>query len=147
MASQTASAAKKRLHRFLFGDPDRTDLIASLPRRRQETLADLAYAGNSREASAKLAQWERERAQARSTASKKAAATRFETRRARAVDKILRAFGRDANPRTVRRNSYLWDSKIVREIESRPVNDMQTWVINQARRRVKPGETNPLWYR
>lgn len=147
MAANPASAALKRLQRFFFGEAERTDRIASLPRRQQEELADLAYTQGSKAASERLEQITTDRTRIRSAASKKAAFSKSEYRRAAAIDKILRTLGNAASAKTVRRNSYLWTPAVLKKIESQTGSSLREWIITQARKRMKPGQTNPMWYR
>lgn len=149
MSAESASAARRRLSRFLFDDPDRTDQIITLSKRQQNELVDLAYSGDTRGARAKLAEYTSARSKQRSASSKKAAYTRAEYRRAKAVDTLLRML-RNTNKKyretTVRRHSYLWTSRHYKAIESKPESVLSSWVTTEARKKMRPGETNPMWY-
>jgi len=149
MATDSASAARKRLNRFLFDDPDRTDQIIALSKRQQDEVVDLAYNGDTKGARAKLAEYTSARSKSRSASSKKAAYTRAEYRRAKAVDILLRMLRNTAkkhSERSVRRHSYMWTSRHYKAIETLPESVLSSWVTTEARKKMKPGETNPMWY-
>lgn len=142
----TVSAARKRLHRFLFDSPERTDQLAGLKKAQQEELVDLVWSGRSAEARAKLTRYVEEQHTARSEASIRAAATKLGSRRDKAVYKILDAFGALARPRQVWAGSKLYTVDDVRSIEKKRGVDLVVWVQSKASIPVPFGEANPFWY-
>jgi hypothetical protein len=142
----TISAARKRLQRFLFDDPERTDQILALNKTRQAEITDLVWEGRTGEARDKLAEYTAEKHRIRSEASTKSASVTFKKRRDRAVYKLLDAFGALASPRTVWKGSKDYTIDDLRAIEQRSGVDLVVWVQSKARIPVPFGKANPFWY-
>lgn len=146
------SAARKRVDRFLFADPDRTDQILALSSRQQNELIDLAWSGDGKAARTRLAEYTRERHATRSAASAKAAATRHRARARAAANKVIAHYQarnkENLSPARIYRNSSHWTLQQIKDIEKSQGGYLDIYLSTKARRPPlrSANNINPFWY-